>query len=546
MKSDIQVLTPLVLTSAFLALFVYTAQAENGYDYFSDRLSRDHRDAGDVDDWIERGSATVTASPRFEAGVRLAAWASGSVEEDSYEFAIASAIYYFEVPRDAQYIEILVRYRGESHTSNLDDYEDIAGRVWIRNTRREHSRRSYDDDENGDTLYGDTFVLRAKRRSETIKIAAAEHVNDGLLELHVVTDENQQIDIEYIDVTTYRRQPDVRVIHRYARDYRWRPWDSYTYLYFYDGPSYYLTDLGYYMRWSYPIYDHHYVSIRHAYRDYLHGYYRRYPRYHHNHYYYRSYPSYTGVRVKVNKPVTTRRYLTRWTGTHEATRSEYSRSRLSATRSRVGATTTQNRVRSLIDKQREAPALADRAIRPSTASRRRIRISEATKLNATVKSSRELSRPVRGLDSSSRRTSPNARTRKRYSSESAQPRTDYRTRVYNRTQSKTTTRLRSSTSAQSAARSNAERRARLSNRAQSATRRSSAAPSQRTSSNVKRTKSRTQSTTRSSSSSTSKSRASTTQRARSRSSSGSDDDDKKSSSNRSRSTQRTKRTRSRK
>ena len=59
-----------------LTLVPHAALAD--YDYFSDRISREHRDAGDVEDWIERGNATVTASPRFESGIRLAAWANES------------------------------------------------------------------------------------------------------------------------------------------------------------------------------------------------------------------------------------------------------------------------------------------------------------------------------------------------------------------------------------------------------------------------------------------------------------------------------------
>jgi hypothetical protein len=59
-----------------LTLMPHAALADYEYDYFSDRTSREHRDAGDVENWIERGNATVTASPRFESGIRLTAWAS--------------------------------------------------------------------------------------------------------------------------------------------------------------------------------------------------------------------------------------------------------------------------------------------------------------------------------------------------------------------------------------------------------------------------------------------------------------------------------------
>ena len=364
-----------------LTLMPHAALAD--YDYFSDRTSREHRDAGDVEDWIERGNATVTASPRFESGIRLTAWANESAKEEDYEFAIASAIYLFEIPRQAQYVEILVRYRGEPHRADFD-YEEIAGRVWIRNTRREYTRRNYNDNDEEETLYGDTFFLRAKRRSETIKIATAGHVDNGILEMHIVAENGEQLDIEYVDVVTYQRQPDVRVIHRYARDYHWQPWYRYTYLYFYDGPFYYCTDLGYYIRWSYPVYDHHYLSIRHTYGGYLHNYYRRYPRRYHR-------DSYYHVDVHVDKSPKTRR-LNRWTATHENTRREYSRSRLSVTKSKANKTNVKTRVRTLITEHRQTPVLSDRVIQRSTLSQRRRLSNTRSGSNTSIQRQRSTQR----------------------------------------------------------------------------------------------------------------------------------------------------------
>jgi hypothetical protein len=534
MKFHIQVLIPLTITVFLLVLLTNTVQADHEYDYFSDRLSREHRDAGDVEDWIERGNATVTASPRFEDGVRLTAWASELSDEENYEFAIASAIYFFEIPRQAQYIEILVRYRGEPHEADLEDYEEIAGRVWIRNTKREYSRRSYDDESEEETLYGDTFTLRAKRRSETIKIPAAGRVDNDLLELHVVADDGKQLDVEYIDVSTYQRQPDVRVIHRYARDYRWQPWHRYTYLYFYDGPSYYCTDLGYYIRWSYPIYDHHYLSIRYAYRDYLHHhYYRRYPRYYHRNRY-RSYSNNVNVRVHVDDAVETRQRLNRWTETHETARHEYTRSRLSTTSTKSNRTQTQTRVRQLIEKHRQEPVLADRVIQRSNVFGRRKRIRTETELSTAIKGQSDLSHSV--IDSSSQLNEATQRIikRQRYSTRESTPSNRaYRTRSYNRSQPSTSRQRYSSN--QEDTRSNAERRAHLYNRSRPSTSRLNSAPSRTQSS--KSTKStvkqkRTGSSSRSSAAS--RSRPSTN----SKTSSKNEDDDKE---DRSRNTERTKR-----
>ena len=553
-----------------LTLMSHTALADYGYDYFSDRISREHRDAGDVEDWIERGNATVTASPRFESGLRLTAWANESDKEDDYEFAIASAIYLFEIPRQAQYVEILVRYRGEPHRADFD-YEEIAGRVWIRNTKREYARRNYNDNGEDETLYGDTFFLRAKRRSETIKIATAGHVDNGILEMHIVAENGEQLDIEYVDVVTYQRQPDVRVIHRYARDYHWQPWYRYTYLYFYDGPFYYCTDLGYYIRWSYPVYDHHYLAIRRAYGGYLHNYYRRYPRrYHRNSYYH------AGVHVNTSP----KRRLNRWTATHENTRREYSRSRLSVTKSKTNNTNVQTRVRSLITEHRQTPVLSDQALQRSTLSRKRKLPNTRNQSNTTIQQQRSKQRSVRGGSTQSYRSPqrrvPDTRNeqsktiqrqrsnqrsasdistrsyrstqqilkRKRLNSVEREPRSNVQSRnvpprTYQYDRFRFSPQGKRSSDSEVSTRSNAERRVRLYNRTQSSRSRLSTPPSRSRSSSVKqRTETRSRSTQSRSRSSTPAPRVQrpTTQQTTSSSSSKDDDDEKR---ERSRSTTRT-------
>ena len=555
-----------------LTLVPHAALADYDYDYFSDRTSREYRDAGDVEDWIERGNATVTASPRFESGIRLAAWANESDKEDDYEFAIASAIYLFEIPRQAQYVEILVRYRGEPHRADFD-YEEIAGRVWIRNTKREYARRNYNDNGEEDTLYGDTFFLRAKRRSETIKIATAEHVDNGILEMHIVAENGEQLDIEYVDVVTFQRQPDVRVIHRYARDYHWQPWYRYTYLYFYDGPFYYCTDLGYYIRWNYPVYDHHYLGIRRTYGGYLHNYYRRYPRRYHR-------DSYYQVDVRVGKSPKTRR-LNRWTPTHETTRREYSRSRLSFTNSKSNKTNVQTRVRSLITEHRQAPVLSDRVIQGSTLSRKRKLPATRNESSATIQRQRSNQRsasdrstpsyrsPQRrvpatrnesnttiqrqrnsqrsGGDISTRtyRSTQQILKRKRSSSVEREPQSNVRSRnvqprTYQYDRFRFSPKDKRSSDSDVSTRSNAERRVRLYNRTQSSRSRLSTPPSRSRSSTVKQkteTRSRsTRSRSRSSTGTTSRVQRPSTQQTTSSSSSKDDDDEKR---ERSRSTTRT-------
>ena len=160
----------------------------------------------------------------------------------------------------------------------------------------------------------------------------------------------------------------------------------YTYLYFYDGPFYYCTDLGYYIRWSYPIYDHRYLAIRRAYGSYLHGYHRRYPRRYHR-------DSYYHAGVHVDKSPKTRR-LNRWTATHETTRREYSRSRLSITTSKTNKANVQTRVRSLITEHRQTPVPANRVIQRSTLSRKRKLSNARNQLNTGTAIEGQAQRPA--------------------------------------------------------------------------------------------------------------------------------------------------------
>ena len=525
MSARIYILKSLVLFSCFFMLSmpaVIYADYDSGY--YSDRLSRDHRTGSDVDEWIERGNATITASPRFEEGARLTAWANKYVQEDDYEFAIASAVYLFEIPPQAQYIEILVRYRGEPNEPYIEDYESIAGRVWIRNTRREYTRRGYDDKQADETRYGDTFVLRARRRSETIKIPAASHVDNGFLEMHVVAQDGEQLDIEYIDVVTYRKHRHIHRYHRYASSYRWRPWHRYTYLYFYDGPCYYATDHDYYIRWSYPFYDHHYSAVRYSYGNYLHRYHTYYPTY-----YYRSY-SYPRHVYAGSKSLTKKRrtQLNRWSKEHENVRRQYSRSRLSVTRRATKPVNVQPRVRSVIEKHRsQQTALTDRTGRSATVAPRRTRANYRDRSNTLRDRINSL-----GAYRSANRRSTDQPNKRLYSRDSAADDAKRSNRI----------------------RSNAERRSQLYNRSKSYSGRSrvsssneanSRSSSRRTRSEAS-TSSRVRSTKSSSSSSQSRSRVSAAPSRQSSSASSSDDDDKeKRSSSRARNTERASRRRSR-
>ena len=545
MKTRISILSAVCLISCFAIAGVLAPAAAN-YDYYADRLSREHRIANDVDEWIERGSATITASPRFEDGVRLTAWANGAENANDYEFAIASAVYLFEIPVGTQYIEILVRYRGEPHRLEIEDYEEpIAGRVWIRNTKREATRRGYYDENAKETRYGDTFVLRSKNRSERIKIPAAGRVKDGWMELHVVAEGGEQLDVEYLEVSTYRRQPKVKVVQRYTPSYRWRPWHRYTYLYFYDGPVYYATDYDYYLRWSYPIYDHHYLSIRSYYGGYLGRYRSYYPSAYYR-YYSPYYGSYRGYYRGTPKVYQRRTQLNRWSAQHETTRRQYSRSRLSANSRQVERTAVRRSVRTTLENhRRQTPATTERVARQSIISEKQRALASRSTLrqssirrstyagNADSKQRRyptatqdvrryrssvvdrqrttPLYRPSTSSSTSRRAYSSNSTRRSYSSSSSSDSRPQYRSTTSNSSSTRSRTSVSRSTERSRVSRSS-------STRSRTSVSRSSST-----------TKTRTRPTTSSSSSS----------RSSSSSSSSSDDDDK----NRSRTTERTKRRR---
>jgi hypothetical protein len=188
----------------------------------------------EVDDWIERGASSVTESPRFEDGIRLAA-------RRGDDYALASAIYFFDIPERARSIKIRVDYKGESGGGDFDG--DSAGRVWIR---ARGTGRSEDADE---TLYGDTFVLREGKRHEEIVIPARGHTLDGTMELHVIAEDGQIIDLKRIQVKTYTRLPDVRVVDREYRETGARRRSSYWH--FYAGPVH-LFGNRHYVRYVHP------------------------------------------------------------------------------------------------------------------------------------------------------------------------------------------------------------------------------------------------------------------------------------------------------
>jgi len=267
-------------TSADWGVSFNTGDTNPYGSYYGDRITSEYRRGYQTDDWVERGESSITESPIFSDGIRLAAWASR--DENEYDYAIASAVYYFDVPSEARSVRIKIQYEGENDRDDVND--EIAGRMWIKRTANSGNYEEYYPSEGryesvDKPLYGDTFALPAKKRLEIIRTSAQDHVDDGIMELHVVAEGRQRIDVKYIEIETYSYMPTIRVITRYYKDYSWRPWSDYTYWYFYTGPVYHFSDF-YYVQYTYPYYRTRYIEVRRNYDDYLRVYYGRHSQRH--------------------------------------------------------------------------------------------------------------------------------------------------------------------------------------------------------------------------------------------------------------------------
>jgi hypothetical protein len=223
------------------------ATAQVGYDYevAYGYGSQDSglRNAVDMDDWLERGYASVTESPLFSGGIRLTA--SASEKAGIYEPGLASAIYYFAVPQWAQYLKISIRYK------DVAKDDKIAGRLWIKST--DNSIRGNTEPGEAVPFYGDTFVLGSELLLETITVPAYRHVENGTLEVHIVVDGTDCIDVRDIQVEYLATQPQVAIVHRPYDDY----WDQlpryrYSYHYYYWGPLFWPKTYSSFECWDVP------------------------------------------------------------------------------------------------------------------------------------------------------------------------------------------------------------------------------------------------------------------------------------------------------
>jgi hypothetical protein len=214
------------------------------YELAYSPTSRDSgfREAVAMDDWLERGRAGVSESPVFPDGVRLTAWGG----EDAYEPGLASAIYYFKVPRWAQYLKITIQY----HDASQDD--TIAGRLWIKSADRDQYETLGAGEEA--PLYGDTFVLRSERNSETIIVPRSRHVEDDTVEMHIVAEGQDCLDVRDVRLVFLETRPgNLSIVHRTDNDY-WDRWPRYRYAYhyYYWGPLFWPKTYVVYECWDVP------------------------------------------------------------------------------------------------------------------------------------------------------------------------------------------------------------------------------------------------------------------------------------------------------
>jgi len=190
------------------------------------------RYGGQYDESVIRGDAEISDSGVFSGGVRLAAWDSED-EGGAGRLALASAVYFFPVPSNAQSLSIEVRYQRDAAAADTR----FAGYVFTRNLDIERQYAGQEGARGGDAdeplFYGDTFVLPADQTACSIDLDAAGRVVDGVLEVHVAADAGQALHVESIQVTALEAAAPV-VVERVVEVIP-DPW-VYTYGYYYLGP----------------------------------------------------------------------------------------------------------------------------------------------------------------------------------------------------------------------------------------------------------------------------------------------------------------------
>jgi len=207
-------------------------------------LSAENRYGANFNEWFVRGDAVVSASTVFSQGVRLAAW-DGQNENDLSRVAVATAVYFFQIPPEAVSARIDVGYRADPPPlfANSANSPQAAGFLFVRNQSVERRVAPQGDaaaapaDEPG--FAGDSYLLPANQAQQAVDIPVADRVANGVLELHLVAGAGQVLDVQYIQVSSFAAEAALApVVPMPSVNYVPDPY-QYTYFYYYTGPSYY-------------------------------------------------------------------------------------------------------------------------------------------------------------------------------------------------------------------------------------------------------------------------------------------------------------------
>lgn len=274
-----------VLIIGLILIFTFGSVQAGG----SGRIEKDVRYAEDYDARILRGPADISLSGYYYKGIHLEAWDNDYRDENIYP--LASAVYYFYIPRDTEHISVTVEYRNQSLAS---DHNGYAGAIWMRSSYTDDSvlTDSYWDYEYGNEdmiFYGNTYLLESDRSRETFEVSADAVAADGQLELHVMAGSGQSLDLRKITVESYRYAPRYEVVHVSHVDYVPDPF-IYSFRYYYYGPWLCYRYPGSYVSFYFDPWDAHwtpdlYLNVHFYRHHYYHDYYFPHHRNHISYYY---------------------------------------------------------------------------------------------------------------------------------------------------------------------------------------------------------------------------------------------------------------------
>ena len=200
-------------------------------------VSTEFRYAAQLNEWFVRGDAAVSASPVFERGLRLAAWDDRDPQAAT-RVAVATAVYFFQIPDAARSIRIEACYRAAPEATD----KRLAGFIFVRNTavERQYAQKYQLDATPTEepAFYGHTYLLPADQVIMTLNVPTTDHVVNGVLEVHLSAGAGQVLDLSYIKVTTFGEMVPVRVEYAPSTLYVPNPY-QYTYIYYYAGPWFY-------------------------------------------------------------------------------------------------------------------------------------------------------------------------------------------------------------------------------------------------------------------------------------------------------------------